>query len=756
MAQDQAKQFLVQGINAARAGQKDQARQLFQNALRLDPQNETAWLWMSSVAKDNRERLFCLQNLIQINPQNEMAIKGLQALGVDPNQARQQAAAQAQAASTPAQAGDVPQIGREYLNQIAPAVDQFVSNYRPLPPGGSEVIAPKSGRLYGEAAAIRRNLVRTWGLVAAGLVGLLLVLGLVYAVLSSGGQEGGQEVVDRPTLTPSFTATFTPTVTPGATETPFPEEFASYTPFPEFEIAEGLPAGDPFAVTATPIAHDIAPAVGRNRLVEQVAILNDPDTETAGLEWFTNEQTAAGFNCYPELYYYPITALASTRERRNLEDAEAIYNAADENPECRQSSNAFLIDAAACYLYYRYGEVTGDEQYYTTAEGFCQQSLNARQEADLPAYPLAADIMARLDLRNGEEQSAISLLDTAIRFNSTDADLLLTRAEISLAQNDPGNALRFITQALYLNPILEPALALRVQAYLQQAAIESDEDLQTVKYGTAVQATKDYLLWYPGSARAYLLLAQARLGEGNVLEAEDALNRIIQAGDSLPSEDREVVRGAYALRAQLFENSARYQEALEDVQFLLQSAPEDTDLLQRQLQLAFLIGEYPLAAQTLDSLLEAAPEDTELLLLNLRLRTVTCQFIDEVDCDYRLAFSLSDDFIETLPDEVQPEMLTYRAIARYQLTQAATEMANNERENEFEQALEDLQAAMETRQSGLEFYYLGLLQEALEEPAAALRAYTWAAYWSQLYDYPFAEALQERIEAVQEALADAA
>ena len=45
MSQEQANQFLVQGINAAKAGQKDQAKQLFQNALRLDPRNETAWLW---------------------------------------------------------------------------------------------------------------------------------------------------------------------------------------------------------------------------------------------------------------------------------------------------------------------------------------------------------------------------------------------------------------------------------------------------------------------------------------------------------------------------------------------------------------------------------------------------------------------------------------------------------------------------------------------------------------------------------------
>ena len=86
MAQDRAKQLLQQGISAAKAGQKDQARQILQQAVRLAPQNETIWLWLSSVARDNKERIFCLKQLLEINPKNEHALKGLQALGVAPAQ----------------------------------------------------------------------------------------------------------------------------------------------------------------------------------------------------------------------------------------------------------------------------------------------------------------------------------------------------------------------------------------------------------------------------------------------------------------------------------------------------------------------------------------------------------------------------------------------------------------------------------------------------------------------------------------------
>lgn len=81
MSNEQAIQVLQQGIAAARAGQQPQARQLLQEAVKRDPRNEVAWLWLSSVAKDNTERAFCLRQLLAINPNNENAIKGTQGIG---------------------------------------------------------------------------------------------------------------------------------------------------------------------------------------------------------------------------------------------------------------------------------------------------------------------------------------------------------------------------------------------------------------------------------------------------------------------------------------------------------------------------------------------------------------------------------------------------------------------------------------------------------------------------------------------------
>src|ERR1041384_4322608 len=110
MANEQAKQLLQQGIAAARAGQKAQARKLLQEAVKRDPRSESAWLWLSSVAQDDQERAFCLKQLLSINPNNEHAIKGLRQLGISaqPQPGTPPARSQARATSTQAQAGTLP------------------------------------------------------------------------------------------------------------------------------------------------------------------------------------------------------------------------------------------------------------------------------------------------------------------------------------------------------------------------------------------------------------------------------------------------------------------------------------------------------------------------------------------------------------------------------------------------------------------------------------------------------------------------
>lgn len=71
---------LAQAIAAIKAGQRDVGSQQLKAVLRADPNNETAWLWMSGIVDSPQQKRDCLQRVLSLNPNNEMARKGLEQL----------------------------------------------------------------------------------------------------------------------------------------------------------------------------------------------------------------------------------------------------------------------------------------------------------------------------------------------------------------------------------------------------------------------------------------------------------------------------------------------------------------------------------------------------------------------------------------------------------------------------------------------------------------------------------------------------
>jgi hypothetical protein len=69
--------LLQQGIRAARAGKREEARDLLMQVVRSDERNEEAWLWLSGVVDDPDDMRTCLQNVLDLNPGNEKAQQGL-------------------------------------------------------------------------------------------------------------------------------------------------------------------------------------------------------------------------------------------------------------------------------------------------------------------------------------------------------------------------------------------------------------------------------------------------------------------------------------------------------------------------------------------------------------------------------------------------------------------------------------------------------------------------------------------------------
>jgi hypothetical protein len=78
MDRSHVSRLLSQGIAAAKAKQRRQAREYLMKVVELDEGNEQAWLWLSGVVDALEDQKVCLENVLAINPQNAHARAGLQ------------------------------------------------------------------------------------------------------------------------------------------------------------------------------------------------------------------------------------------------------------------------------------------------------------------------------------------------------------------------------------------------------------------------------------------------------------------------------------------------------------------------------------------------------------------------------------------------------------------------------------------------------------------------------------------------------
>lgn len=111
---------LTQAIEYAKSGDKARARQLLAEIIRTEPNNESAWLWMSGVVGETDQQIYCLKQALRINPNNRAAASGLSKLTASKNQeidqSRQSSIETASqpdsAASSPYKAQPLPDISK--------------------------------------------------------------------------------------------------------------------------------------------------------------------------------------------------------------------------------------------------------------------------------------------------------------------------------------------------------------------------------------------------------------------------------------------------------------------------------------------------------------------------------------------------------------------------------------------------------------------------------------------------------------------
>ncbi len=74
-------ELLQKGIALAKAGQREEARNVLLQVVEQDERNESAWLWISGVVDTDDDKAIALENVLTLNPNNEWAKRGLQLMG---------------------------------------------------------------------------------------------------------------------------------------------------------------------------------------------------------------------------------------------------------------------------------------------------------------------------------------------------------------------------------------------------------------------------------------------------------------------------------------------------------------------------------------------------------------------------------------------------------------------------------------------------------------------------------------------------
>jgi Flp pilus assembly protein TadD len=69
--------LLQQGIVAAQAGRREEARALLMQVVQADERSEQGWLWLAGVVEDPDDMRTCLENVLDLNPGNTKARQGL-------------------------------------------------------------------------------------------------------------------------------------------------------------------------------------------------------------------------------------------------------------------------------------------------------------------------------------------------------------------------------------------------------------------------------------------------------------------------------------------------------------------------------------------------------------------------------------------------------------------------------------------------------------------------------------------------------
>lgn len=738
------------GIALAKAGDKDEARRLLQQSIRLEPTNEAAWLWLASVARDGRERAFCLNKVLEINPNNEAARQAMDAL---------LAAEAAAAPPAPPPAPSVRRLGGESVSPPEPAVPARPQAARagqpanrlntadllgqppgvPLPTGEAVIDAQrraeaivralntapadptryvvKTRRRAGEADIVRLRL--TVAAAAAAGVAAFLIVGTIV-VLSNDDLRG---IVIAPTPTFSQTPTVTPTNTPGLTPTPSATPRRAFTPTPT--VPGIFPTADIYQLEPTAIY----PVVFEQPLRNAVSLL-EAGAAAQALPTLRAEvgNTEGRFN--PNPYYFEALAHAATGDFREAFDV--LEEAEDRLPEAPNDNFRPLIDTGYAQVFWAAAEAAraaGDaaEARDLRAQARERAVLAIEGEPDAgrigdPRIDDAHIILARTQAAEGDTADALETLDAALEIEAlqTNTRILLEKGEIYYLRRDYPAAEYQAFLVLYIDPTVEAAYQLQIRAALAEG-----------EPGEAVLYAQNYLFYYPGSITAFRLLGQAREAEGNPDLALVAYSQAL-AGDAETAEAAAV----YQARGLLYAAQGRYSLAERDLSRAF-DITGDRAVQVLRMDAAYRAGEYATVLEDADDLSGRAGIDEDAVAL-LRGRALIDRAGDSLSrADATAALNLLVPLAGAEGVDAADRATAFEYIARAQLA------AGN-----AEAAAASIASALGAGETPARRLLRGQIAAELGEADEARRDFEWVLAWASAVDTRALEQAEDALAAL--------
>ena len=278
------------------------------------------------------------------------------------------------------------------------------------------------------------------------------------------------------------------------------------------------------------------------------------------------------------------------------------------------------------------------------------KALNQAHEAVSldPGFISADFLLAQLELKSGDKDSAVTLLKQLIAYQPDFVEAKLVLADAYRAQGDfndtqdiyqqleqefPTNArISLLAGSTFAQQLNAPAARREFDRALE---IEPDNvdaqeaiaqlDLADSRFSDALERVQKIISQYPRQAQPQILLAKIFLAQSQTNQAEDALAKAAALPDGSP---------ARFLLAQLYYSQKQDQQALDTINLMLQKNPQSIPLLMFAATILSDQKNYRTAADTYEKLLAINPRYSPALN---NLAWLYCDNLGDLDKAYDLA-----------------------------------------------------------------------------------------------------------------------